>query len=295
MSPVDAPHLRSGVAEACSQLDFDCRDIHCTLPDVAFYVTTYKRTEQLKSALPINLMYTWNFRLDIAWILMDLNDDPAERRELEQFLIQNCRASLETKQLRVYRKSQEWNGWHASIAKNAAALAAIHEFGNSIVLVNVDGDNFTPPDFCKDILKLSDGPMAFHGDKLPDLCGAFYRHPHCSSTTGRIACPATAFKAIGGYSEDLGPYGYEDIILMRCLGQIGETVRREGTFIGGALRNSMHTGAKTHHEAPCNYCVNVLHHIQRLAPGSSVIVSSSSYVIVSLPAAPLPSQCVPPP
>ena len=75
--------------------------------------------------------------------------------------MENRRASLETKQLRVYRKSQEWNEWHSPIAKNTAALAAIHEFGNSVVLVNVDGDNFTPPDFCKDILRLAEGPWPF--------------------------------------------------------------------------------------------------------------------------------------
>ena len=89
-------------------------------------------------------------------------------------------------------------------------------------------------------------------DKLPDLVGASYRNPQCSSTTGRVVCPASAFKAIGGYCEDLGPAGYQDILLMKCLGKVGDTVRREGTFVGGALRNTMATGGKSHHDAPCN-------------------------------------------
>ena len=41
---------------------------------VVLCVSTYKRTDQLMLALPINLIISWRFRAAVRWVLVDLND-----------------------------------------------------------------------------------------------------------------------------------------------------------------------------------------------------------------------------
>ncbi len=81
-----------------------------------------------------------------------------------------------------------------------------------------------------------------HG--IPELCGVFYRHPKVDSTTGRIACSMDAFQRVGGYVEKMGPSGYQDVMLMKCLGKLGHTTRVWGLHVGTAVRNNAEESTK---------------------------------------------------
>ena len=111
------------------------------------------------------------------------------------------------------------------------------------MLVNVDNDNFVTDEFVRKVVE--------HGQELlakgPDprkLHGLFFRHPNVGSTTGRIACSLEDFYKVGGYLEDMGPSGYQDVFLMKCLSLLGRTQRIWSPTVGVALTNSPEVQSK---------------------------------------------------
>ena len=113
--------------------------------------------------------------------------------------------------MKVYRRRsmrEGWSGWHASVGKNTAAMAACDSdtsprLGHNI-LVNMDNDNFVTREFFEDLFANADGLSS------GALKGVFFRHPQCQARTGRIVCGMRTFCETGGYDESLEPLGYED-------------------------------------------------------------------------------------
>ena len=131
---------------------------------IVMCLATYCRTEQLQAALPINLACSWHLRENVIWVLADLNDE-APSQELLSWLSQNVYASLQTKQLCVFRPAQAWNGWHASVAKNTSHMAGLLAAGDviggsdrleDVILVNCDADNLPSSMFYQYLLQRYD-------------------------------------------------------------------------------------------------------------------------------------------
>ena len=149
-----------------------CPRIFCCIP-------TYKRTWQLVKTLPINLTLAWKYRHLVSFVLADLNEDLDADPALEA-----CEVALERNFLMHYRRlapeSDGWTGWHASVGKNCAHIAALDAAGKQpCILVELDNDNFVSDQFFEDIIACGED-LAAHR-----LTGLRWRHPNCPPTTGR--------------------------------------------------------------------------------------------------------------
>jgi len=215
---------------------------------VCFAVTTYKRTWQLQSSLPVNLVFTMKHRLTVHWVIVDLNDVHLDDHSdaIEALLQGPCGVASRAGHVSLFRRrdpgSDTFDGWHASIAKNSAAAAASYVSQDApCILVNVDNDNFVTDEFVRKVVEhgrelLGIGPRKLHG--------LFFRHPKVGATTGRIACSLEDFYRVGGYLEDMGPSGYQDVFLMKCLSLLGRTQRVWSPEVGVALTNSPEVQSK---------------------------------------------------
>ena len=230
---------------------------------VAMCITTYKRTQQLLLALPANLCMAWAYRNRIMWVVADLNDTQEERDLLKSELLRLCPASCAHGHLRVFEPRPEsaphWNGWHASVAKNASHLAALSVLGENCVVCNVDGDNVVTTEFLQHILRCAPDMIAGGessgaassstvSSSLPKISGVSYKNPKAPSTTGRIACGGATFKKLGGYREDFLPMGYQDVDFTKRLGKHG-THLSVSTGVGNAILNVMEWVEKKHRRA----------------------------------------------
>ncbi len=219
---------------------------------VVLAVTTYKRKWQLKATLAANLLTALPWRQTVKWVIADLNDPDSDEESdrLAEWIGMKARISLTLDQLRYFRRRapghDRFIGWHASVAKNSAFAAALQAVGDHSrgIIVNVDNDNFITAAFLQDLLAKAPKMLRLDSNAVPEVCGCFYRHPSVGSTTGRIACSMYAFQRVGGYLEEMAPSGYQDIMLMRCLGKLGHTTRVWGTFVGTAVRNGAEPAGK---------------------------------------------------
>lgn len=224
-----ATHIKE-VAEAMLQEEASAAE---SSVEVAFCISTYRRTEQVTSALPLNVVECWPFRHRVGFVLVDFNEAEEDRAEIQKRLRERCPAALETGLLRYFElapKTTQWNGWHASVAKNTTHMAAIALYGRDVCLVNLDGDNLLTRQFLEHILMhapamrwgaggvSSTGGSSAGGvspaggpDPRPALAGISYKHPKVSSTTGRIALGGETFLALRGYREDFLPMGFQDV------------------------------------------------------------------------------------
>ena len=219
---------------------------------VCFAVTTYKRTWQLQSSLPVNLVFTMKHRLTVHWVIVDLNDVHLEdgsrhSDDIEALLQGPCGVASRAGHVTLFRRrdpgSDTFDGWHASIAKNSAAAAASYVSQDGpCILVNVDNDNFVTDEFVRKVVE--HGKELLGMDPSRKLHGLFFRHPNVGSTTGRLACSLEDFYRVGGYLEDMGPRGYQDVFLMKCLSLLGRTQRIWSPTVGVALTNSPEVQSK---------------------------------------------------
>ena len=128
--------LRPLAFELCSaepdkalNLDSLCQNInvvHLEVPSgmvVAFCVTAYKRSWQLKLSLPWNLMTMYPYRHVAALSVADLN--PVEDKELEEFFTTFCGQAQALGFLSVFKGSVP--GWDASRCKNSIHFAALEK------------------------------------------------------------------------------------------------------------------------------------------------------------------------
>ena len=224
---------------------------------VVLCVSTYKRTDQLMLALPINLIISWRFRAAVRWVLVDLNDR-TEGEDLKHRLENTIPASLSEGQLRYCQRvwdsdqDKKWCGWHASVAKNSSHLAAVEMFGMEVVLCNVDGDNLITQPFLHTLLTSAEKMIQWKAvggvppTSLPDIVGISFKAPNNPSTTGRIALGGRVFDTLGGYDEEFGPSGGQDVDLSRRLGKMGFHRRIESEAeVGNAIWNHLEQCGKT--------------------------------------------------
>jgi hypothetical protein len=182
---------------------------------------------------------------------VDLNDR-TESDELKQRLEKHIPASLAEGQLRYCQRAwgsdqdKKWRGWHASVAKNSSHCAALEMFGTEVVLCNVDGDNLITQPFLHTLLTSAEKMIKWKAvggvspTTLPDIVGISFKAPSTPSTTGRVALGGNVFDALGGYDEEFGPSGGQDVDLSRRLGKMGFHRRIESdTEVGNAIWNHL--------------------------------------------------------
>ena len=126
--PLAVP-LCSAEPDKALHLDSLCQNVnlvHLEVPSdmvVAFCITTYKRTWQLKLSLPWNLMTLYPYRRVAALFVADLN--PAEDTELDEFFTSVCGQAQALGILNVFKGSIP--GWDASRCKNSVHFAALQK------------------------------------------------------------------------------------------------------------------------------------------------------------------------
>ena len=124
-------HVKQGFARLAGEQATD------STMTVALCTATKKRLEQLKLALPFNLLHAWPHRKWVKIHLTVCDDD----KTLE-WVLENCQAAMQADLLRVYDTKGNMKWWHASIAKNTSHIVAREQ-----ILINLDGDNFIGPGF----------------------------------------------------------------------------------------------------------------------------------------------------
>lgn len=165
---------------------------------IALCIATKNRLWQLRRALPLNLIHTWPYR---RWARIHVVDLGSTDGTLG-FLLSRCRAAIDIGLLSVYTTDQlPW--WHASTAKNTSHMVARED-----VLVNLDSDNLTGPDFLPDVL------ARFHEGYT------VLQYEDGEGTCGRIACQRSQFCEIRGYDEDSYPMGAQDVDLVLRLREL---------------------------------------------------------------------------
>ena len=88
---------------------------------LAFCVTTFKRSWQLKLSLPWNLLSLFPHRKNAMLFIANLN--PEEDTELDEFFTEHCALAHELNYFHVFRGSIA--GWDASRCKNSVHYAAL--------------------------------------------------------------------------------------------------------------------------------------------------------------------------
>lgn len=233
---------------------------------IVLCISTFRRTEQLRRALAINLITMWPMRNLISIVLVSFNDEP-EGAELRKILNSHFQMALSHGVLRYFEKSEPWDGWHASVGKNTSHRVACGCYPDS-VLVNLDGDNTITTRFCEFLVKKADSminwrprdPSSGGGvtpptsvavilplakDELPDVVGITFKNDRSSSTTGRIALGSRVFLTLRGYNQDFYPMGTQDVDLSRRLKAMGHHVHATGPeLVGNAIVNHMEHVAK---------------------------------------------------
>jgi hypothetical protein len=126
-------------------------------------------------------------------------------------------------------------------------------YGPDVVLCNVDGDTLITQRFLDALLTSADKMIQWRGKgglsptTVPEIVGISFHAPNNPSTTGRIALGGRVFDTLGGYDEEFGPSGGQDVDLSRRLGKMGFHRRIESEAeVGNALWNHMEQCGKKH-------------------------------------------------
>ena len=164
---------------------------------LSFCITCMNRFYQISKTLPINLEHNRVNSYEIEFILVDFNSQDG----LQEWVFKNFQSELHTGYLKYYH-TKKMKSWHACIAKNTS-----HILGNGKILVNLDADNFTGPNGGKYILDIYH-KYGFHNTVMHMYSG------WSNGSCGRIAVSKKLFLEVGGYDQNLGPMGMEDIDLL---------------------------------------------------------------------------------
>ena len=187
------------------------------LAEILFCVTCFKRDEQLKKALPLNLVCLAPYRHFVKIVLVTFGPD----QTLQQWLQNELAWALEEGLLKLGSGGEAFGtdspagswatrdghknrltSWHASVAKNISHKAAIY-FGTKsfekTLLINLDGDNLVGLEYLAAVAKSAlASKNSWHGKACPAVtCGD-------GSLTGRMAYWAEDFFAVCGYDQEPG-------------------------------------------------------------------------------------------
>lgn len=180
---------------------------------ISFCTWIYNRLHQYRRVIETNLERSDDF--DAEFVLLDFGSTDG----LVEYV-----QSLAEPRIKLVRREFSQEGFHFAKLYNAA----IRESSWSIV-VTLDADNLIGIDYCQWCLnKVDDGRWLWAWD-------GNYR----SGTCGRIACTRADFERLGGYDENLGQIGYQDLDLIaraKAMGMHVHETRRVGV-VGGAIMN----------------------------------------------------------
>ena len=210
------------------------------VPDVGevdIYLTTCKRTYQLRECLPQNVLMTWPYRSRVTWVVLDLNSGP-EAIEVGDFMEEHFFVPVVTGHLQYLRCPQEY--WHASWAKNSShsAGSALHHAAQSggvapapLVLVNCDNDNLLTTQFINTLVEHAPNLTAPVGSA--HFLAMLRFNGRDGGVTGRIALSASVFRQLGGYDQSFSPMGYQDVDLARRAAALGTVKLVSGADLSG--------------------------------------------------------------
>ncbi len=192
---------------------------------IVFCITCKNRTQHLEQTLPENIWDNRNFR-DCKFVLLDYNSPDHMVDFLRGF---EWQALIASGRLVVYRYTTS-GPFRMAHAKNMAHRLGILEGGD--ILVNLDADNFTGPDFAAYVAEKFD--LARQNGAEP-LLWARWNQPGMEPGTripkgccGRIAVSAQGFLKVGGYDEvkfdTWGPDDKDFHFRLRRLGYVPQTI-----------------------------------------------------------------------
>jgi len=182
-------------------------------PRIAFCITCKGRTQHLKLTLPKNLADNVSYP-DSVFVLLDYNSAD----DLKEYIQSEHSDALASGKLVVYSFPSA-GVFHMTHAKNMAHRCGMREGGS--ILVNLDADNFTEPDFSAYIAdQFKQEPSGFLWAKM--IKGVLPR-----GINGRIAVSKHAFLNAGGYDERFDSWSHDDRdfnLRLRRLGYQGRQI-----------------------------------------------------------------------
>ena len=190
------------------------------LPDleqVIFCVTSFKREQQLKKALPLNLLCLAAHKRFVKVVVVTFGPD----QELQRWLRHHLQWALDEGLLKLasggeasgtaspaelgswsHRNGRLFESWHASVAKNTSHLVAMTGTNKDLsktLLINLDNDNLLGNSYLGAVVQTAiNCKKTWHGRACPAVCCG------TGSLTGRLAYWALDFAAIGGYDQEPG-------------------------------------------------------------------------------------------
>ena len=179
---------------------------------LSFCITCMNRFHQISKTLPINLRNNRNMESEIEFVLVDFNSQDG----LRDWILEKFQNELKSGYLKYFH-TKSMKSWHACIAKNTS-----HSMGNGNILVNLDADNFTGPNGGEYIIDIYE-QYGINNTVMHMYSG------WSNGSCGRIAVSKKLFFQVGGYDQNLGPMGMEDIDLLGRL--INYDVDSKNTFI----------------------------------------------------------------
>lgn len=228
---------------------------------IVFCTTCKGRAQHIKQTLIKNIQ---DNRLESKFILLDYGSQD----DLIPYIKENCRDYISSEKLVVYSFNTS-EPFHVSHAKNMAARLGIIEGAD--ILVTLDADNFTGPNFDKYIYDKFKEPGIF---MCPNHAG-IRKIPHGPNRpnrgfAGRLAVRTKEFIKAGGYDETYDTWRGEDIDFNARMERMGYTMR----FIDNCYLNAIpHNAQVRFNEYP--------HARQYEAPGSWRINGKETTTIVN--------------
>ena len=183
------------------------------LPRIAFCITCKGRTQHLKETLPQNIADNAVYG-NAVFVVLDYNSPD----ECADYIRTVHVHDLESGRL-VYYKNPEPDKFHMAHAKNMAHRCGMRE--GATILVNLDADNFTTPDFA-----------SYIADQFKQETGCFLWARMIKGVlprgiNGRIAVTKHAFINAGGYDEKYDTWNHDDKdfnLRLRRLGYSGRQI-----------------------------------------------------------------------
>jgi hypothetical protein len=193
-------------------------------PQVGFCTTCKGRTQHIEETLPANLRDNPRAK----FVLVNYNSPD----HLDEFIRKNHMGDIESGKLSIYRFTEP-GAFRMAHAKNLSHRLAI--LGGADILVNMDADNYSAPDFDQYVTEqLADGSVFLWANmRKGDL-----EYTKRRGISGRIAVTKHAFFAVGGYDEAFAEWGPDDKDFNVRLRRLGFTPREiELRFLNAVSHN----------------------------------------------------------
>lgn len=194
-------------------------------PRIAFVSTCKGRTQHLQQTLPKNIADNRNYP-NAVFVVLDYGSPD----NLLTYLKRDHSDDIASGRLVVYSYQAD-GAFKMAHAKNMAHRCGILEGAD--ILVNLDADNFTGPDFANYLAAQfhTNGPYSFLWAKM--IQGQLSR-----GISGRIACTKHAFQITGGYDEQYDTWGPDDKDFNLRLQRLGYQAHEIDPVYLGAVRHN---------------------------------------------------------